>query len=187
MLRLAFALLVLSALPAVAHSGHEHGDVVAGFMHPLSGLDHIAAMLSVGAWSALAGGNRIGAWPLAFVSAMLVGGILGHAGIVLPMVEQSISASLVIIGLLLALAVNAPTLIGAAVIATFAVFHGHAHGTEAEGAEWLPFMTGFVGATALLHVIGIGVALASVRTLNATPVRLIGAATALAGVALLVK
>ena len=187
MLRLALLILAATALPAAAHTGHDHGDAVAGFLHPLTGSDHVAAMLSVGAWSALAGGNRVWAWPLAFVSAMVVGGVLGHAGVAMPMVEQSIAASLVIIGLLLALAVKAPTLLGVAVIASFAVFHGHAHGTEADGAAWLPFMAGFAGATTVLHIVGIAIALALVRLFNAIPVRVIGAATAVAGIALLVK
>ena len=99
----------------------------------------------------------------------------------------SAAASLVVIGLLLALAVAAPTSVGVAIIAAFAVFHGHAHGTEAEGAAWVPFMAGFVGATAVLHAVGIGMAAALMRVLTALPVRLIGAATAMAGVALLVK
>jgi len=187
MLRLAIIVLVAMATPAAAHVGHEHGDAAAGFIHPLLGIDHVAAMLSVGAWSGLAGGHRIWAWPLAFVGAMTAGGVLGYAGVPIPMVEQSIAASLVVIGLLLALAVHAPTLLGVVIIATFAMFHGYAHGAEAQGAQWLPFMSGFVASTAVLHLVGIGIALGLLRFFDAIPVRLVGAATAVAGVALLVK
>ena len=187
MFRLALLILAISTLPAAAHTGTPHGDAVAGFLHPLTGIDHVAAMLTVGAWSALIGGSRLWAWPLAFVGAMIVGGIFGHTGVAVPLVEQSIAASLVVIGLLLALAVTAPTLIGVAIVATFALFHGFAHGSETDGAEWLPFMTGFVVATGLLHLAGIGVARGLMQTFNAIPVRLIGAATAATGIALLVK
>lgn len=187
MLRLALLILALSALPASAHTGNNHGEAVAGFLHPLTGIDHVAAMLAVGAWSALIGGSRVWAWPLAFVAAMIVGGTLGHLGVTVPFVEQSIAASLVVVGLLLALAVNAPTTIGSAVVAAFALFHGIAHGTEAVGADWLPFMTGFVASTALLHVTGIGIARGLMSAFNALPVRALGLATAAAGVALLIK
>lgn len=187
MLRLGLLILALSALPASAHTGHEHSDGVAGFLHPLTGVDHVAAMLAVGAWSALIGGARVWAWPVAFVLAMIVGGSLGHLGFTVPFVEQSIAASLVVVGLLLALAVNAPTIVGSAIIAAFALFHGIAHGTEAAGANWLPFMAGFVVSTALLHVTGIGIARGLIGAFNAMPVRLLGLATAAAGVVLMIK
>ncbi len=187
MLRIALVILALSTLPAAAHTGLAHGDALAGFLHPLTGVDHVAAMLAVGAWSALIGGSRVWAWPIAFVGAMIVGGTLGHFGATVPFVEQTIAASLVVVGLMLALAVNAPTMVGAAIVAAFALFHGIAHGTEAEGAEWLPFMAGFVVSTALLHVTGIGIARGLTSAFNTMPVRALGVATAVAGVALMVK
>ena len=187
MLRLALLVLAMSALPASAHTGHAHGDAAAGFLHPMTGIDHVAAMLAVGAWSALIGGSRIWAWPLAFVAAMMLGGLAGHAGVAVPMVEQTIASSLVVIGILLAMAVNAPTSVGAAIVASFALFHGFAHGTEAGGAEWLPFIAGFVGATALLHLVGIVAARGLLQTTNAVPVRLVGVATAITGIALLAQ
>jgi urease accessory protein len=187
MLRLALLVLVASAVPAAAHPGHGGPSLLSGFAHPLTGVDHVMAMLSVGAWSGLVGGPRRWAWPAAFVAAMVAGGLMGYAGVAVPFVEQSIAASLVVIGLLLALAVNAPTAAGVAIVAAFALFHGHAHGAETGDASFMPFLAGFVVATAALHLAGIGIASAFLRMFNALPVRLIGAATAIAGLALLAK
>lgn len=187
MLRIALIILVLFTMPAAAHSGHDHSDAVAGFLHPLTAGDHVAAMLAVGAWSALIGGSRIWAWPLAFAAAMIAGGTLGHLGFTMPYVEQSIAASLVVVGMLLALAVKAPTVAGSSVVAAFALFHGFAHGGEANGADWMPFMAGFVVSTAILHASGIGIARGLTSAINAMPVRVLGAATAVAGVALMIK
>ena len=187
MLRLTLFIFVIMTLPAAAHPGQDHADALAGFLHPLTGVDHVAAMLAVGAWSALIGGSRLWAWPLAFIGAMIAGGILGHIGFTMPLVEQSIAASLVVIGLLLALAVNASATGGVFVVATFALFHGFAHGCEAGNAAWLPFTSGFVVATALLHLAGIGAARGLMLMFNALPVRVIGAVTAVAGITLLMK
>ncbi len=187
MLRLALLIFVLAIAPASAHPGHVSGDAVAGFLHPFSGIDHVAAMLAVGAWSALIGGWRVWAWPLAFVTAMMAGGAIGHAGMTFPAVEQTIAASLVVFGILLAMAIQAPTGVGVVVIAVFAVFHGIAHGNEAAGANLTAFMTGFVVATGLLHLIGIVTARGLIAGLNATPVRMVGVATAVAGAALLAQ
>ena len=186
MLKLALFVFAISTLPAAAHPGHGATDAAAGFLHPLTGLDHVMAMLSVGAWSALIGGTRIWLWPLAFVSAMVLGGELAHLGVAIPFVEQGIATSLVVIGVFLALAVNAPVWSGAALIAAFALFHGHAHGTEAAGAEWLPYMAGFAAATASLHLGGISIARGLISAFSAVPVRLIGAASAATGIALLI-
>ena len=187
MLRLALLALVAFTLPASAHPGHEHGDALTGFLHPLTGIDHVATIVAGGAWSAVAGGTRIWLWPAAFVTAMLAGAALAASGVALPFLEQSIAASLVVIGLLLALAINVPVYGGAALVASFAVFHGYAHGIEADGATMVPYMAGFASATALLHLAGIGAARGLMALFNAIPVRLIGAATAAAGIVLLIK
>jgi urease accessory protein len=187
MYRLAVLLLVASVVPAMAHPGHTDQSLYAGLTHPFMGVDHVMAMLCVGVWSALAGGARMWAWPLAFVCAMIGGGLLGFAGVEIPLVEQSIAASLVVIGLLLAFAIRAPTAFGLAVVATFAVFHGHAHGAEVGAASFVPYLAGFTIATAALHVTGIGIALGLMGMFNSIPVRAVGAATAVVGVALLVK
>ena len=185
--RLALLALVAFTLPAAAHPGHVPGDALSGFLHPLTGIDHVAAMVAVGAWSALAGGKRVWLWPLSFIAAMIAGAALAQTGVALPYVEQSIAASLVVIGVLLALAINAPTGSGAALVAVFAIFHGYAHGLEAAGAALLPFMAGFTLATAALHLLGIGIAHSLIAAFNAIPVRLIGATTAAAGILLLIK
>ena len=156
----ATALLVLGVGPALAHPGHvEASSFLAGVAHPLSGLDHIAVMIAVGLWAALKGGRALWVWPAAFVGLMLVGGALGMAHVALPFVEPGILASVVALGLLVALAVDLPVITGAAIVGVFALFHGHAHGSEvAENLSGIEYMAGFAMATATLHLIGIGFA-----------------------------
>jgi urease accessory protein len=137
-------LLMAALLPAEAHVGvGATSSFSAGFGHPLSGLDHMTVMIAVGLWAALKGGKAIWAWPAAFVGVMLVGGALGMLHVPVSFVEPGILASVVALGLLVALAVDVPVWLGAVVIGVFALFHGHAHGTE-------------VPATALL--LGVGIA-----------------------------
>lgn len=153
------ALLLLAAVPpAYAHVGlGAVSSFHSGFMHPLSGLDHMTVMVAVGLWGALKGGKAIWAWPLAFVAVMLFGGILGMTGVPLPFVEPGILASVVVLGLLVALAVDLPVTAGIAVIGLFALFHGHAHGAEVpKDAGGFEYMAGFALATASLHAAGIG-------------------------------
>jgi urease accessory protein len=156
----AAALLVLGAGPALAHPGHvEASSFLAGVAHPLSGLDHIAVMIAVGLWAALKGGRALWVWPAAFVGLMLVGGAMGMAHVTLPFVEPGILASVVTLGLLVALAVDLPVITGAAIVGVFALFHGHAHGSEvAETMSGAEYMAGFALATATLHLVGIGFA-----------------------------
>ncbi|UTD26256.1 HupE/UreJ family protein [Bradyrhizobium sp. WD16] len=152
---LAVAMVLVAASPALAHTGdgpHSHG-FVAGLMHPLGGADHALAMLAIGIWSALVGGPRAFLAPLTFVLAMLAGAALGHAGIALPMVDVAIAASVLVLGLLILTRLELPTAAGMALVALFAVFHGHAHGTEASGAI-AAYMAGFALTTAGLHVAG---------------------------------
>ena len=185
---LAAILFGLAATPALAHVGAgDHVSFMHGFAHPLGGLDHLAAMIAVGLWGAVAGGRRVWAWPLAFIGMMVVGGLLGRAGVALPMVEPAIALSVVVLGLLVALMVQVPVALGAALVAVFAIFHGHAHGAEAPETGWLGYAAGFIIATALLHAVGIGIARMLERGASLVPVRAIGAATAVLGVVLLVK
>lgn len=166
---LAAAAVVVGAAPALAHvglPGHEHGGFAAGLAHPVSGLDHLLAMLSVGIWSALAtrgGAGRLWLAPAAFVFAMLLGAVAGHAGIALPLVETGIAVSVVVLGLMIAARVELPALVGAGLVALFAIYHGHAHGAEATGAI-AAYMAGFALTTAMLHVTGIGLGLLLTRT-----------------------
>lgn len=182
---LAAILLLAAAMPAYAHVGvGTTSSLAAGFMHPLSGIDHMTVMIAVGLWAALKGGKAIWAWPAAFVGVMLVGGALGMLHVPLPFVEPGILASVVALGLLVALAVDLPVSAGAAIIGLFALFHGHAHGTEVpENAGGLEYMAGFAAATALLHATGIGAGLGLGMRLRGFA-RAAGAACAAVGVGL---
>lgn len=161
----AIMLTVLST-SAEAHTFGSHGAGLAnGFVHPLSGLDHLLAMVTVGIWAAQRGGKAIWLMPLVFMTAMLAGGVLGMLQVELPAVELGIAASLMLFGSLVALALRPALGTGALMVAAFAVFHGHAHGLEMpEAAAPVAYTAGFVVATALLHAAGVGVAyLASLR------------------------
>lgn len=184
---LAAVLFVFTAGEASAHTGLETGfTLIDGALHPLGGLDHLAAMISVGLWAALAGGKRIWVWPVAFVIMMLVGGFMGHAGVALPAVEPAIALSVVVLGLAVALGLKAPIAFGAALIGVFALFHGHAHGAEAPATGWYGYAVGFAAATALLHVAGIAIGLGMARLASRRPAQVIGAATAALGLFLMV-
>jgi urease accessory protein len=180
------ALAVLATLlpvAAYAHPGHDMSGFTAGFEHPLSGLDHILAMVAVGIWAGQVGGRYVWQAPLAFLALMALGGIAGIEGLGLPMVEIGIAGSIVVFGAMIALAVRPVAWIGMAVTGVFAVFHGYAHGAEMHpDASALTYGIGFMVATAILHGVGIGVAL-SLKRINLTAVeRALGAAIAVAGV-----
>jgi urease accessory protein len=185
--RVAFVtvLLVLFAKPAFGHVGvGSTSSFGAGFLHPLSGLDHMTVMIAVGLWAALKGGRAILVWPIAFVTIMLVGGALGVAHVPIPFVEPGILASVVALGLLVALAADLPVWLGAVIIGLFAVFHGHAHGSEVPAtASGLDYMAGFALATAGLHLVGIAAAIAFGQRFRVL-VRAAGASCALVGVGL---
>ncbi len=190
-LALAPVVLLLAASPAWAHPNPaEHGSFMAGFSHPLTGLDHIVVMVAVGLWAAMIGGRAIWMVPTAFVGSMAVGFALALFGVSLPFVEPVILASVVALGLLVAAAVRLPASIGMLIVGVFAVFHGHAHGTEVGAATMAGYGIGFSLATALLHLagIGLGLAIASGRFLpertGNVVARALGGATALLGVGL---
>jgi urease accessory protein len=183
---LALAALVATTAPAFAHlNPEEHGSFMAGFSHPLFGLDHILVMVAVGLWAAQIGGKALWAVPAAFVTTMAIGFALAVSGIALPFVEPAILASVVALGLLVAMAVKLDTVMSAAIVAVFALFHGHAHGGELGSAGALSFGVGFVIATALLHSAGIALGLGIARLSGgAVAARIIGGLTALAGLVL---
>ena len=184
------ALASLIALPALAHTGADgglHHGFTTGFLHPLTGADHLAAMVAVGLWSALvARSPRDLLWaPLGFVAMLLVGALMGLAGVQLPAVEPMIAASLLVLGLLVLTQKRLPALAAAALVGVFAVFHGIAHGHELAGESGAALtLAGMVAATALLHLAGIGLGYA-LRHANRWVPRVAGAAVALLGVALL--
>lgn len=162
MRRLGFLIAaLLMACPAFAHSGEGvAGGFVAGFLHPLSGLDHLLAMVAVGIWGAFLGRPLVWMLPVAFPLVMVVGGVLGIAGVALPHVEVGIAASVIVLGLAIATAWRAPVGLAVAIVAVFAIFHGHAHGTELPNAAAPEaYSAGFVISTGLIHVGGIGIGL----------------------------
>lgn len=185
---------LLSLIPAAvfAHPGHGVAaphDVLHGFMHPLHGADHLLAMIAVGLWAAQRSGRSRWALPAAFIGAMVVGFALGMGGLALPGVELAIAASVLVLGVVVALAVRMPVIGAATLVAAFALFHGHAHGAELPAAmAGAGFGSGFVASTALLHAAGITMALVARNALAARALgaeRLIGAGIAAAGVVLL--
>lgn len=147
--------LALAAVPSVAaaHPGgaEEHGAFLAGLLHPVTGLDHMAAMLAVGMWSAMTA-RRVWVAPLAFVLILMAGALLAQTGVAFPAVEPMIAASMLVIGLLLAARARLPEAGAALLTGAFALFHGAAHGQELSDTNAL---LGMVAGTALLHGLGI--------------------------------
>jgi urease accessory protein len=180
------AALGLATAPAFAHlDPSEHGSFATGFSHPLFGLDHILVMVAVGLWAATLRGRAMLAVPTAFVGTMGLGFIAAIAGLPLPFVEPVILASIVFIGVMVALALPFSTAGMAAAVAFFAFFHGHAHGGELGAAGAASFAIGFMVATAILHAIGIcvGIAFGKLNGGNGKSwlTRAVGAGTAAAG------
>jgi urease accessory protein len=177
-------LFLLPAL-AFAHPGHGDNGLIAGISHPVGGLDHLLAMLAVGLWAAQQQGAARWALPVTFVGTMLLGGLLGFEGLNLPALENGIAASVLALGLAVALAIRPPLFVAAAATAMFALFHGVAHGLELPemSSPWA-YAIGFVAATAALHAAGYGVVRLLPRA-AAPLVRIAGAASAAAGVWLL--
>jgi len=159
MRRVAFLAALLAPLPALAHPGGEHvHGLVAGFAHPFSGADHLAAMIAVGLWAGLLGGTARLLLPAAFLVGMLLGGGVGMFEAGLPMIETGILTSIVVLGALTCLAARVPLPAGMAMVAVFGALHGHAHGAEM-ASDAAAYAVGMLAATALLH--GLGVVLAS--------------------------
>lgn len=184
------ALGIMIATPALAHVGPgAHGGFLAGFMHPIGGPDHVLAMVAVGLFAAQLGGRAIWLVPTAFVAMMVAGGVLGFNGVAVPYVEIGIAASVFVLGALIALEWKLPAALAMAIVGGFAIFHGHAHGTELPaGSGLLEYSAGFVLATALLHAAGIALGLAIGGAALAPRTwlpRILGGLTAAAGVALL--
>ena len=191
---LAAAALGAQPLLASAHVGADgaaHHDIgfVQGFLHPFTGMDHLAAMVAVGLWSALiARDTRDALWaPLGFAAMLLVGAMVGLSGIAVPAVEPMIAASLLVVGLLVVTRLRLPGPVAAAVVGAFAVFHGVAHGYELSGDHGAGLaIAGMVLATALLHAGGIAIGWA-LRQRSVWLPRAAGAAVALFGAALLAQ
>ncbi len=151
-------LLLVATSPALAHSDAAslQGGFMSGFMHPISGLDHVVAMVAVGLWGAFLGKPAIWILPVVFPLVMAFGGALGVAGVPIPYIETGIALSGVVLGLAVLFALRPPMWIAAFIVGAFAIFHGHAHGTELPNAtNPLIYSLGFVIGTGLLHLAGI--------------------------------
>ena len=185
------AAAILVAIPgaALAHPGHDAGGFAHGLVHPLGGLDHVLAMVAVGLYAALPGRRALWLVPATFVGVMAIGGALGATGYPIPYAEIGIALSVMVLGLAVALRVSLPTLAAMALAGLFAIFHGHAHGTEMPAdATAVSYAAGFMLATALLHGAGIAIGLVAGRLAEHGGWRVAqaaGGAMALAGIALL--
>jgi urease accessory protein len=156
------AVVMLTALWAQSAFGHvlqgEAYGFVTGFLHPISGADHVLAMVAVGLWGAQLGAPAIWVLPVAFPLVMAMGAMLGFLGVPVPGVEYGIAASAIVLGTAVAFEVRPALVIAAVVVGCFAIFHGHAHGTELPpGQSALLYSMGFVVATGCLHAAGIAI------------------------------
>ena len=174
---------LLVAAPAVAHTGTGlAGGFGSGFLHPLSGFDHLLAMVSVGLWGAFLGRPLIVALPVIFPTVMAIGGVMGIAGVPMPPVEIGIAVSVLVLGAMIAGAVRAPVWLASLIVAVFAIFHGYAHGKELpSAADPVGYSAGFVLATGMLHVVGIGLGLINNRPGGAIVTRSMGGMVMVAG------
>jgi urease accessory protein len=180
---------VMLSSPAMAHTTNASGAGFAeGLSHPFSGLDHILAMVTVGLWASQLGRPAYWVLPLTFPVVMAVGAVLGMSGIPLPWVEVGIAASVIVLGLMVALALKPSLAVGIALIGLFAFMHGHSHGTELPQAiSPVAYGAGFLIATVLLHAAGLVIGGKSRLPLARYGLRTAGAAIAVTGVVLLIS
>jgi urease accessory protein len=180
----ALACLAL-ALPATAMAhvrGGEAIGLVSGLQHPVSGLDHVLAMVAVGLWGAQLGAPAIWLLPVTFPMVMAFGGMLGLVGVRLPGIELAIACSAVALGIAVLLELRPRLWAAALLVGCFAIFHGHAHGTELPpGANALLYSMGFVIATGTLHALGVTIGLVHRWPAGRTALRAAGAVVALGG------
>lgn len=182
-------ILATSVTPALSHvqDGQAQG-LVSGLLHPISGLDHVVAMVAVGIWGAQLGPPAIWLLPVVFPLVMAFGGFLGLVGVAVPGVEYGIAASALLLGIMVAFEARLALWAAAAIVGIFAVFHGHAHGTELPpGQSGLMYSIGFVVATGCLHGIGILLGLLNGLPAGKTVLRASGAGVAATGAVILWK
>jgi urease accessory protein len=175
--------LAMSVTPVMAHvqDGQAQG-FFSGFWHPMSGLDHVLAMVAVGLWGAQLGPPALWLLPVTFPITMAFGGFLGLVGIPVPGVEIGIAASALLLGIVVALEAKLYLAVAAVIVGAFAIFHGHAHGTELPaGQSAVMYSIGFVIATGCLHGLGILIGAAHRWPLGKVVLRLSGSAVAIAG------
>lgn len=160
---------LLIASPVLAHPGHDHtATFTQGVMHPLSGADHMLAMMMVGLFAVQLGGRALWLLPATFVGAMVVGGFAGTGGISASALEWGIGLSVVLLGAAIAFRLRIPTIAAAVTVAFVALMHGYAHGAEAPGRTSLAYVSGFLASTAVLLAIGIGMGVSAVRLMQAS-------------------
>jgi urease accessory protein len=172
---------------ALAHAqGGEAAGLLSGLRHPVSGLDHILAMVAVGLWGAQLGPPALWLLPVTFPMVMAFGGMLGLMGLALPGIEIGIAASAIILGVMVGWEARPPFWAAAVIVGFFAIFHGHAHGAELPpGADAMLYSIGFVAATGCLHATGIGIGLIHRWPAGKVTLRAAGVAVAIAGVCFL--
>jgi urease accessory protein len=180
-------LFMFAATQVAAHTGEGiNSGFASGFWHPILGWDHVVAIVAVGLWGAFLGAPAIWILPVVFPLVMALGGALGVAGVPIPAIETGIALSGVVLGLLIAFAVKAPIWAAAVIVGLFAIFHGHAHGTELPDAfSPYGYAMGFVFGTGLLHLVGIGFGVLTRSDMGRIAVRGAGGAIALIGAAFL--
>ena len=190
---LQLALLALCLVPtaALAHTGGgDTSGFMHGFAHPLGGLDHLLAMVLVGLFAYQLGGRAMWLVPLTFVGVMALGGFLGVAGIPVPFIEIGIALSVVVLGAIVAFGVKPPVAVAMGVVGLFAIFHGHAHGSEMPmDASGVAYGLGFMLATTVLHAVGISIGFLigmTTRSLGDNVYRVAGGVASIAGVAILI-
>ncbi|GIL41560.1 HupE/UreJ family protein [Roseiterribacter gracilis] len=180
--KVTFAALLFAA-PAAAHSGANlPGGFHYGLIHPLTGFDHVLAMVSVGLWGAFLGRPLIYALPILFPLLMVCGAALGMLGVALPPAELGVALSVLVLGGAIALGWRAPVWLAMMIVAVFAIFHGYTHGIELPSAtDPIGYSAGFVLATGLLHVAGISIGLLNNSRHGALLTRSLGALFSFAG------
>ncbi len=178
--------LAVMAGPALAHTGQGESGLYSGLTHPITGVDHVVAMVAVGLWGGILGKPALWQLPIVFPVIMAVAGAFGAAGLPLPGVEVGIALSGIVLGAMVLFAVQVPVWAAMTLVGVFAVFHGHAHGAELPAAvNPLAYALGFVLATGLLHLCGIAIGALGKWPVGRMIVRASGAAIALAGGAFL--
>lgn len=171
-----------SPLGLSAHEGGAAEGLLNGLKHPVSGLDHVVAMVAVGLWGAQLGPPAVWTLPVVFPVVMALGGMLGLMGVPLPGVEIGIALSALVLGGMVMGEVKPSLVVTAIIVGVFAVFHGHAHGAELpEGASGVTYSLGFVIATGLLHAAGIAFGLLHKWPAGQKVLRVAGAGVATAG------
>jgi urease accessory protein len=186
--RLVSIFLLLIPARVLAHvSGDVAGGLASGFLHPVSGLDHVVAMVAVGLWGAQLGRPAIWILPVTFPIVMALGGVLGIRGVPMPPVEVGIALSAIVLGGMVALSAKPRLWLAAIVVGVFAVFHGYAHGTELPSAAApLAYGAGFVLTTGTLHVCGIAIGTIHRWPRGSKVIRLCGVVVAVVGVRFLI-